>query len=307
MYQYLLKRLLWTIPTVLAAVTVTFVLMQMVPGGPFDVGDGMTHLPAAVKEQLERQYNLDKPVIVQYFAFLRQLLQGDLGTSFQSREGVGTMIARSFPTSVQLGAAALLISIVVGIPLGVLAATYRGSWIDHLCTVLSVGGFVLPSFVLGIFLIYILSLTLHWLPVSGWGTPAHLIMPALALGAGPAAQFARYTRSAMVEALQMDFVRVAHAKGLAPAVVVAKHALKNALLPVLTVAGAVLPNLLVGSFLVETMFSVPGTGRFFVSAINHRDYPVVMGVAIVYALMVATANLLTDILYAAVDPRIRYS
>lgn len=307
MLTFLTRRIVWFIPTILAAITITFVLMKLIPGGPFDFVDGGTTLPPAVKQQLEAQYNLDKPVIVQYGSFLQQLIRGNLGTSFSSRDSVNKMIARSLPISARLGLGALVFGIIVGVPLGILAGIYRNTWIDHLCSILSISGYVLPSFVLGIFLILIFSLQLHWLPVSGWGSWQHLIMPAIALGASPAALLARYTRSSIADVLQLDYIRVARAKGLKPAAVYVKHALRNALLPVLTILGTILPFLVVGSFLIETMFSIPGTGRFFVDAIGLRDYPVVMGVTLLYSSFVVTSNLLTDLLYAVADPRVRLS
>lgn len=305
MLAYLVRRIVWFIPTILAAISITYVLMQLVPGGPFDLDEGGTMLPASVRAQLESRYNLDKPVATQYLTFLRNLANGDLGVSFISRENVNVLIARSLPVSARLGLAAIVFALVAGIPLGVLAAIYRNSWVDHVCSLASIGGYVMPSFVLGIFLILLLSLQLHLLPVSGWGSWQHYIMPAVALGASSAAVLARYTRSSMAEVLQRDFIRVARAKGLGHLKVNLKHALRNGLIPVLTVMGMIIPSLLVGSFLIETMFSVPGTGRFFVDAIARRDYPVVMGVALLYSLLVVVCNLVTDLMYALVDPRVR--
>lgn len=307
MLVYLARRIVWFVPTILATITITFILMQLVPGGPFDFDDGGTMLPPAVKKQLEAQYNLDKPVIIQYFSFLGNLVTGDLGISFSSREDVSVMIARSLPISVRLGGIALAFALLVGLPLGILGGIFRNSWIDHLCSVISISGFVLPSFVLGIFMILLFSLQLHWLPVSGWGRWQHYVMPAIALGASSAALLARYTRSSITEVLRLDFIRVARAKGLSSSSVYVKHALRNALLPVLTILGMAIPSLLVGSFLIETMFSVPGTGRFFVDAIGRRDYPVVMGVALLYSVIVVVSNLITDLLYAVVDPRVRFN
>lgn len=305
MFAFLVRRIVWFIPTILAAITITYVLMQLVPGGPFDLDEGGTMLPASVKAQLEARYNLDKPVVMQYMTFLRNLTVGDLGVSFSSRENVNILIARSLPVSTRLGLAAIAFAMIAGLPLGVLAAIYRNSWVDHLCSAVSIGGYVMPSFVLGIFLILLLSLQLHLLPVSGWGSWRHYIMPAIALGASSASVLARYTRSSMSEVLQRDFIRVARAKGLGAIAINVKHALRNGLIPIMTVLGMIIPSLLVGSFLIETMFSVPGTGRFFVDSISRRDYPVVMGVALLYSFLVVAFNLLTDLLYALVDPRVR--
>lgn len=305
MFTYIVRRIVWFLPTILAAITITYVLMQLVPGGPFDLDEGGTMLPASIRTQLEARYNLDKPLVTQYFTFLRNLLRGDLGVSFISRDPVTTLIARSLPVSFSLGLAAILFALLIGIPLGVLAAIYRNSWMDHLFSLASIGGYVLPSFVLGIFLILVLSLQLHLLPVSGWGSWRHYVMPTIALGASSASVIARYTRSSMLDALQRDFIRVARAKGLGNIQVNLKHALRNGLIPVLTVLGMIIPALLVGSFLIETMFSIPGTGRFFVDAIARRDYPVVMGVALLYSTLVMACNLITDVLYAIVDPRVR--
>lgn len=307
MLAFIVRRIVWFIPTILAAITITYLLMQLVPGGPFDLDEGGTMLPASVKAQLEARYNLDKPATTQYLTFLRNLAVGDMGVSFMSRDEVTTLIGRSLPVSARLGGVAILFAILVGVPLGVLAGIYRNSWVDHVCSTVSILGYVLPSFVLGIFLILLLSLQLHLLPVSGWGSWKHYIMPAIALGASAAAVLARYTRSSMAEVLQRDFIRVARAKGLGALQINMKHALRNGLIPILTVLGMAIPSLLVGSFLIETMFSVPGTGRFFVDAISGRDYPVVMGIALLYSCLVVVANLITDLMYALVDPRVRLS
>jgi peptide/nickel transport system permease protein len=264
--------------------------------------------------QLRAQYGLDKPLMTQYMIFLRNLFKGDLGTSVYTQQPVVTAIAERMPATIQLALAALIISTAIAIPLGVISAVRQYSWVDHLCLVGSLIGISMPSFWLGLLLMLVFSLKLRWLPLSGMGyfynglgdVLRHLVMPATTLGFGMAALLARVTRSSMLEVLGQDFIRTARAKGLHEKMVVYRHALRNAFIPILTVSGMQFGYLLGGSVIIETIFSWPGIGRLAVNAIMNRDLAVVQGTVLVFTLLFILINLVVDILYAAIDPRIQY-
>ncbi len=304
MQRYLIRRVLWLFPVLIFISLITFVLMHSVPGGPWDRDK---KLAPQVVENLNRKYGLDKPLWQQYASFLGNAAQGDLGVSFiyQDRK-VTDVIREGFPVTATLAVSAILIAIAIGIPLGVLAALRQNSWVDYLCLFFATIGASVPNFVMGIVLIIVLSVGLHLLPTGGWGSWQKVIMPALALGFYPAALLARMTRASMIEAIRQDYVRTARAKGLVENVVLWRHIFKNALIPVVTVLGPWVAILITGSFIVESIFAVPGIGKFYIQGIFARDYGLLMGTTLFYAVVIAVANLSVDILYAFIDPRIRY-
>ena len=304
MTAYFLRRLLWLVPVLLFVAAVTFALMHSVPGGPWD---REKPLPPQAVEQLNRKYGLDRPLGEQFGRYLLGLLQGDLGVSYrQSDRPVAEIIGEGIKTSATLGGLAMLVAAVVGVPLGIVAALRRNRALDYLSVSLATLGASTPNFVLGIVLIVIFASTFHLLPTIGWGSWKQAIMPVIALSALPAAYLARITRAGTLEVLQQDYVRTAWAKGLPARAVVLRHVARNALIPVLTLAGPLAAALITGSFIIESQFAIPGVGRAFVTAIFGRDYGVIMGITIFYALVVATANLAVDLACAAADPRIRY-
>jgi oligopeptide transport system permease protein len=304
MTAYFIRRLLWLVPVLLFVAAITFVLMHSVPGGPWDRDKP---LPPAAVEQLNRKYGLDQPLWEQFGRYLLGLLHGDLGVSYrQSDRPVTEVIGDGIKVSATLGGLAMLVSAVVGLPLGIVAALRRNRALDYLSVSLATLGASTPNFVLGIILIVIFASTFHLLPTIGWGSWKQAIMPVLALSALPTAFLARITRASTLEVLTQDYVRTAWAKGLSVRAVVLRHVARNALIPVLTLAGPLAAALVTGSFIIESQFAIPGVGRAFVTAIFGRDYGVIMGVTLFYGLVVATANLAVDLAYAAADPRIRY-
>jgi len=304
MTAYFIRRLLWLVPVLLFVAAITFVLMHSVPGGPWDRDKP---LPPAAVEQLNRKYGLDQPLWEQFGRYLLGLLHGDLGVSYrQSDRPVTEVIGDGIKVSATLGGLAMLVSAVVGLPLGIVAALRRNRALDYLSVSLATLGASTPNFVLGIILIVIFASTFHLLPTIGWGSWKQAIMPVLALSALPTAFLARITRASTLEVLNQDYVRTAWAKGLSVRAVVLRHVARNALIPVLTLAGPLAAALVTGSFIIESQFAIPGVGRAFVTAIFGRDYGVIMGVTLFYGLVVATANLAVDLAYAAADPRIRY-
>ncbi|HTD63307.1 MAG TPA: ABC transporter permease [Verrucomicrobiae bacterium] len=307
MTTYILRRLLWVLPSLFVVFTLTFVLVHATPGSPWDESD--KPLPAAVKESLAHQYHLDDPLPKQYFDYLANVLRGDFGPSYRSVErSVSEIIGATLPVSAQLGLASMLFAVVVGVPLGALAAVKHNTWIDYVSSLVTVTGLATPPFVRVSLLIVFFSLALGWLPTGGWEGifDVRAIIPILAIGLGPAAILARYTRSSLLEVNGQDFIRTARAKGLTETAVVVRHALKNALIPVVTVAGVTLANVITGAFFVERIYSVPGIGRQFVDSVSGRDYPLLLGIVLVFALLISLVNLLVDLSYGFLDPRIRY-
>jgi ABC-type dipeptide/oligopeptide/nickel transport system permease component len=295
------------IPSLLIVFTLTFFVVHATPGGPWDESE--KPLPPAVKANLDRQYHLDDPLPKQYLDYLAGALRGDFGPSYRNVErSVSEIVQATLPVSLQLGAASMLFALVVGIPLGILAAMRQNTWIDFLASLITVSGISTPPFVRVTLLIVAFSLALPWLPTGGWEGLAdvRLIIPMVAIGSGPAAILARYTRSSLLEVLPQDFLRTARAKGLTEQAVVLRHALKNALIPVVTVAGVTLANVITGAFFVERIYGVPGVGRQFVDSVSGRDYPLLLGLVLVFALLISVVNLLVDISYGFIDPRIRY-
>ena len=312
MTGYIFRRLLWLAPVLFFAALVTFLLMHLVPGGPWDTKS--RPISPELREQLEAKYGLDEPLWRQFITFSGNALQGDLGVSFQYQDRPVTEIIREgLEVSAVLGLFALTFALVVGVTLGVVAAVKQNSVIDYASVFLATGAASTPSFVLGILLILVFAVQLGWLPVFGWEKAWWLfpnwkqaILPTITLGALPAAYIARITRASVLEVLQQDYVRTARAKGLQERLVLGRHVLKNALIPVLTVSGPIAATLVTGSFIVETVFAIPGLGKQFVSAVFQRDYGMIMGTTIFFAFVIAVANLLVDMTYAAVNPRIRY-
>jgi len=278
--------------------------MHIVPGGPWSREKA---LAPSVVEALNRKYGLDKPYLVQYGNFLLDALHGDLGVSFSYQDrGVTQILMEGFPKTAVLGATAFLLALIIGIPFGMAAALKQNSIIDYFSVLFSTMFASIPNFILGILLIVIFSVTLHWVPTGGWGTPIQVIMPAFSLAALPAAYIARITRASMLDVVRQDYIRTARAKGLKNRIILIRHTLRNALIPVTTVAGPELAGLITGSFIIENLFSIPGIGRLFVNGVFARDYGLIMGSTLFYAFAIAIMNLVVDILYAFIDPRIRY-
>ena len=304
MQRYVIRRLLWMIPVLIFISLITFLLMHSVPGGPWDRDK---QLAPAVIENLNRRYGLDKPLWEQYVSYLGSAVHGDLGVSFIYQDrSVTDVIREGLPVTATLATLAMLVAVLFGIPLGIIAALRQNSWVDYTCLFLATIGASVPNFVLGILLMIALSVGLHLLPTSGWGEWQKAIMPALALGVYPAAVIARITRASMIEAIRQDYVRTARAKGLVEIVILSRHILKNALIPVVTVLGPVAASLIAGSFIIESVFAIPGIGKFYIQGIFARDYGLMMGATLFYAVVIAFANLVVDLLYAFIDPRIRY-
>ena len=305
MITYLARRILWIIPVLFAVSIITFVLMHAVPGGPWDAEK---RLPAGVQARLNAEYGLDKPLYEQYIQWAGAFVTGDLGPSYRSRDRrVNDIVADGIGTTVQLGVMAFTLSVVVGIPLGIFAALGHNRWPDYLSTSVSIIGIATPSFVLAILLVVIFAVELGWFPTGGWKGPQYWVLPTVALAGFPIAVIARYTRASMLEVTRKDYIRTAHSKGLGNTSVVSRHMIRNALIPVVTILGPTLAFLVTGSFIIETIFSVPGIGRFYISAISTRDYSLLMAMTMLYAFVVAAMNVVVDVLYAYVDPRIRYS
>ncbi len=315
MSGYIARRILWLVPVLFFISLITFTLMHSVEGGPWDEEK---KLPDNVIENLNRKYGLDKPVWRQYVSFVTNALKGDLGISFRRQDQpVTQIILTGFKVTAVLGLMAVVTATTIGIGLGVLAAVNRNGVLDYVSVMLASLGSAIPGFALGIFLIYFFSVRIHALPTSGWNASAGLIpgvlpplkqaiMPVITLSALPMAFLARVTRASMLEVLRQDYIRTARAKGLRSLTILYRHSIRNALIPVLTIIGPITAGLVTGSFIVEQLFSIPGVGRLFVQSINARDYGVIMGTTLFYAVIIALANLAVDVTYAIADPRIRY-
>lgn len=310
---YIARRLLLTIPTVLGTSILVFLILHLTPGDPATIVAGPT-APPEVVANIRTQLGLDQPVMVQYWRYLSHALRGDLGRSILTRRAVSAEVSVAFLNTLELVIAARIWSLLLAIPIGVVAAVKRRSIFDKLSMVVALLGLSLPIFWIGLMAIWLFAFTLGWLPVSGRGGPvwtaqgfSHLVLPALTLGGIQIPALARLTRSSVLEALSQDYVRTARAKGLAERLVVAKHALGNALLPVVTIVGLQFAGLLGGAVVTETIFSWPGLGRLAVTAILTRDFPVVQGTILVAAVTFVSVNLLVDLLYAVLDPRIKYA
>lgn len=308
MARYLVGRVVGLVIVFMLVSVVAFLLMHSVPGGPFD--EEKAPLPPAAKANILRKYGLDGPLHEQYLRYMGNALRGDFGISFQSpTETVTELIGRTWPVSIQLGGLAILVAFTSGIAFGVVAAVRQNSWLDYVVTFISTLGLTVPNFVIAIWLLLLFTVQLRWLPTGGWPTTGGdwktMIMPVIALSLGPSALVARYTRSSLVEVIRSDFIRTARAKGLSGRAVILRHALKNALIPLITILGPQIPNLITGTIFVEVIFRVPGLGKFFVSSIYLRDYPMIMATMLLVATLWSITYLLSDILYTVVDPRVR--
>jgi len=329
MGKYLIRRLLWLIPVLVIVGGLTFVLMKNTPGGPWDLSADRRQVDPSTQKALNEYYGLDKPLWRQFMAymigdvdkkgkFVCGLVCGNMGPSYRQRgrtvqdilfeppEGKNFFYSR-FGYSLRLGVLALSFAVIIGIPVGVIAALKQNSIADYVSLFIATIGISLPSFVMAIFLIIIFASSLHWISVvpRSWDSYSVWILPMVVLGFGTMARTARLTRASMLEVLRMDYIRTARSKGLAERLVITRHMIKNALIPVITILGPALAGLVTGSFIIETMFSFPGSGRAFVQAISQRDYSMIMGTTIFYAALVAVANLSVDMIYVVLDPRIR--
>ena len=302
---FIIRRILALIPTILLIYSLTFFLMHATPGGPWDTGE--KPIPADVQERLKAAYGLDKPLWQQYTDFLGKAVRGDLGPSYTERSrSVTDIIGESFPVSLQLAAVATAIATLVGIPLGILGAVRHNRPLDYLATFVSVFGISTPSYVVTSLLVLLLASNLHLVPTCGWDGvwSPKIIVPALSLALYPMAVLARYTRASLLEVLRTDYMRTARSKGLSERSILMRHGVRNALLPVITIAGVVLADVATGSFFVETIYQVPGIGRHFVQSISGRDYPVIIGTVLLLGLVVSVMNLVVDLIYPLLDPRI---
>lgn len=312
MLRYSIGRILWFIPTLLAMTGVTFVIMELTPGSPFDVANANGITPETIAN-LEKLYGLDKPVYERFVLYVWNSLQGDFGVSYQYRpQTVSEIIGRTFGVSLWLGTMALVFATVIGMVLGILAAVNQNGWLDYVSISISILFYSMPSFVMGYLLIL---LFIVYLPragidlgfnVGGWQSPKDWILPTIALGAAPLATLARYTRSSMIDVIRSDYVRTARAKGLAERKVIMKHVLKNALIPVVTLIGPIFAAIGTGSFFVEEVFNVPGMGKFFVTSMQTSDQTMILAVTLIYGVFLAAMNLIVDLVYGLIDPRIRY-
>lgn len=305
MWRFLTWRLLQAIPVILAVITITFFLVRAAPGGPFST-EKAVH--PQVQAALEAQYRLDQPMIQQYLSYLGDLVQGDLGPSFNfPGRSVNELIFSGLPITAELGLYAMLVAVLIGGLAGVFAALKPNSLQDYVPISLSMIGICMPSFLLGPLLVLIFGIWLDWLPISGWGnSPGDKVLPSITLGAMYAGYIARLSRSGMLEVLSADYLRTARAKGLPERVVIAKHALRGGLLPVITFLGPAFAGLLSGSFVVETVFQIPGLGRFYIQAAFNRDYTMILGTTTFLAALIVFFNLLSDVIAAWLNPRLRY-
>jgi ABC-type dipeptide/oligopeptide/nickel transport system permease component len=305
MLKFIVRRIFWTIPVLLVVIFLTFTMMRQIGGNPFRRSE--RPVPAAVQRNLERKFNVDEPFLVQYAYYVKNVFTLDLGPSLVVRgRDVNDIVKTHFPKSVELGLYAFLFALVVGVPLGVIAALRHNTIVDYGAMFFSNVFHAVPSFLVATLLIYYLAL--KWnvgLPTSGWATWKHKILPSIALGFAPMALFARLVRGTMLETLQQDYVRTARAKGLRYRRVVALHVLRNSLIPVITAAGPLLGFIITGSFVIELIFNIPGIGQNYVDSVNNRDYSVVMGLTVLLSVIVIFANLIVDILYGILDPRTR--
>lgn len=309
MIQYALNRLFWLIPTLLAMSAIVFFIAHTTPGSPLDPSvQGRNALSPEAMANLRAKYNLDKPLWWQYGSFLTNAMRGDFGTSFTYKtRTVNEILAQTFPTSLKLGTMAIILATVVGITLGTLAAIKQNTWIDYLSAGISVLGTALPNFVIAVLLIFLFALVLKWLPASGWDfeKPKTLILPTVVLALFPIATLTRYTRASMIEVLRSDYVRTARAKGLSERKIITAHVMKNALVPVVTVIGPLFAAIGTGTFVVEQIFAINGMGKFFVTSMLSSDYPMIMAVILLYGVFLAIMNVIVDLFYGVLDPRIR--
>jgi ABC-type dipeptide/oligopeptide/nickel transport system permease component len=307
MLKFVIRRVVWTIPVLLVVILMTFGMMRLIKGNPFQNTERA--VPASIQRNLDRKFHLDQPWYMQYLYYVKGVFTFDLGPSLQQRnQTVNDIIKEHFPVSLQLGLGAMLFGVLVGIPLGIVAALKQNSVFDYAAMTFANIGFALPLFLVATLMIYFFALKLKdytHLPTNGWSGPSTKVMPMIALGIFPMTYFARLVRGTMLETLQQDYIRTAKAKGLRWRVVVNKHVLRNSLIPAVTAAGPLLGYLITGSFIVESIFGIPGIGRYYVISVQARDYSVTMGITILLSVLIIVANLVVDILYGFLDPRTR--
>jgi oligopeptide transport system permease protein len=304
--RYTISRLLGAIPTILVIITLSFLLLHAAPGGPFD---SQKKIPPEIKQNIERKYHLDEPLYEQYFRYLGGILKGDFGPSYQYRDTtVNEIIRQGFPIDVIVGGVALAGALLIGLPIGILAALRRDSAWDHASMGVSMIGISIPVFVVAPILILVFAVNLHWLPAGGWGTGSfkNIILPAIALAAPYVAYVARLMRGSMVEVLNSPFILMARAKGVPRSLVILRHAMKPALMPLVSFLGPAVVGVITGSIVIETIFGLPGIGRAFVDGALNRDYTLVLGVTVLYGVLIVVFNLIADLSYSVLDPRVRY-
>ncbi|WP_027964412.1 ABC transporter permease [Halalkalibacillus halophilus] len=303
MLKYTIKRFLLMIMTIWIIATLTFVLMNAIPGSPFNEERTSNE---AVQANLEAHFNLDQSPLVQYAGYLKSIATFDYGPSIKKpNDSVNDLLSRGFPISAELGIISVTVALLSGVVLGVIAALRHNGIIDYLAMTIAVLGISIPNFVLATLLIQQLSVNAGVLPVATWSSPMHMILPTIALATGPMAIIARLTRSSMLEVLTQDYIKMARAKGLSPMTIIVKHALKNALMPVVTIMGTILAGVLTGTFVIEKIFAIPGMGQYFVESINQRDYPVIMGTTVFYSAFLVVILFIVDITYGFLDPRVK--
>jgi oligopeptide transport system permease protein len=303
MLIFIFRRIIWFVLVLFAIATISFFLMRFVPGGPFD---RERNLPEAIEKNLRAKYNMDKPLLTQYLLYMKQLCRGDLGPSFKYRNRtVNEIIAQSFPASAILGTYALTLAAVAGITIGTIAAAKHRTVLDFLPMSTAMIGICIPSFFLGVLLLLLFCFKLSLLPASGWGSLSNLVLPVVTLSAPFTAYIARLMRASMLEVLSQDYIRTARAKGLPERVVIMKHAMKNAILPVVSYLGPAAAAILTGSIVIEKIFAIPGLGTHFVNGALNRDYTLVMGTILLYSALLVIFNFLVDITYHYIDPRIK--
>ncbi len=289
--------------TILVITTLTFVMMKVIPGSPFNEERGTNE---AVQKNLETYYHLNDPLLIQYAIYVKSIITFDFGPSIKKpSESVNDMLERGFPVSFELGMTAIVIAVISGLVLGVTAALRHNGFLDYAAMSIAVLGISIPNFIMATVLIQQLAVNLKLFPAATWTSPMHMVLPTVALAVGPMAIIARLTRSSMVEVLTQDYIRTAKAKGLSPLKIIVKHALRNALMPVITVLGTLVASILTGSFVIEKIFAIPGMGKYFVESINQRDYPVIMGTTVFYSLILIVMLFLVDLAYGLLDPRIK--
>ena len=322
MAKYVIRRLLFSIPVIFAITLFTFVVIQALPGGPFSTV-GEKSMPEHMRVIMERRYGLDKPIYEQFWLYLVSLAHGDLGPMFKLKsQTVNDIVAQTWPVSIQLGVLAIILGFVIGIPAGILSALRRNTWVDYSATFVAVLGVSINNIVLAPLLILIFGVMLGWFPIAFWGADPpfilgflpvpnlrfwqHAVLPVLALGTAFSATIARLTRASLLEVLSEDYIRTARAKGLSEKTIIVRHAMKNAMIPVVTIFGPLLAAVLTGTFVIEQIFALNGMGRKFIDSVNQREYFLLTGLTLIFAIMLVLGNLLVDIMYAWLDPRIRY-
>lgn len=303
MARYLLKRIFYLLLTLFIVITITFFLMKLLPGTPLNNQAKLSKSQIAV---IYQQYGLDKPVWQQYLSYLGNVIHGNFGTSFQfSDQPVSYLISSRIGASLQLGFQAIIVGVPIGTLIGAIGAVKKNTWIDTTTTIISILGISIPSFVLAVLFQYFFGVKLHWFPIANWGSFIFTVLPTLALAASPLAESARFMRTEMVDVMNSDYIELAKAKGLTKVGIIYHHALRNSLIPLLTVVGPLAVGIMTGSMVVENIFSIPGIGELFVKSVLTNDYPTIMGLTIVYSVMLMVVLLITDIIYSLVDPRIR--